>query len=128
MVISTLFYLLQIRSEKIQRVLRVVDHTRNYRCGCASDTMSVSQSVHQIVISHSFLIGIELLTMRWKAIEPNFHLQLESSQNIKCFVRYGLLKVTLIHKPLWRSGVTLMNTCSYSYDQMELLVWVCDYF
>ena len=53
--------------------------------------------------------------MRWKDIEPCFHIQLEYPQNINCGVRYDLFEIDPYAQ-------TLMNRWSYSYEQMELLL------
>ena len=93
---------------------------------------AVTPSAHfQMVISHSFLISIELLTSRWKAIEPNFYLQLESSQNIKLLwdiIFWSRPLCTNTYKQmellLWTNEVTLTSKCSYFCEPLGLLIWL----
>lgn len=59
----------------------------------------VSSAHFQTAISHSFFIGIGLVTPRWRSIELSFYPQIESLKIVLCAESYDYLKLTVVRKP-----------------------------
>ncbi len=69
-------------------------------CLCFEHSASLLTALLQNVITSSFLIGFGHMTYRLEANETNFHLQLESTQNMKRAESYARLKLTYDPKPM----------------------------